>query len=213
MKSTISILVIEDRANHIADCKAMIETERTRLPIQVNVLWANNLEEALSLLDQADAVMTDVFFPSISGGNDEEPSGQKVVEQCLAKCMPVVWVTSTYHHGKKTNSVNGWGREHGLEMFDCRDGGDPYANVEGTHKPWKDAFYGLLGLIVALEEEFCVFCDGKIMRKSWGDEYDAHDCAGHLSYYLLSGADPKESGDSIMIPVLEKMKAMGFPKD
>lgn len=146
MNDHMTMLIVEDNAAHLADAKKMLERELPLLPITLSVIYATTLEEAESLIERADIVMTDVFFPSTAGCSAEEPNGKNVVEMCLATNTPVVWITSTYHHGSKTNAVSEWGRKRGLEMFDC-DAGDG----EAEHKPWKAALYGLLYAVVCRE--------------------------------------------------------------
>lgn len=192
MKNPINILVVEDRANHIADCRVMFEEVLPKLPIQVNVLWAKDLMEAISLLPQADAVMTDVFFPASLGTSDEEPNGQKLVERCLTESKPVVWVTSTYHHGKKTEPISRWGRKRGLEMFDCQSADEG----EASNKPWKEAFYGLLYCVVALDIKYARFEDGAYLG-----EHQAM-----AVQYIF------EEGKPIKDPAIAQMAKMGFPR-
>lgn len=163
MKNSLTLLAIEDSAHHIQDLKEMLSAEIPRLPLQLNVLFATNLKEAMSLIDQVDIVMTDIFFPAEHGGDAMEPNGKKIVEHCLLAQKSVVWVTSTYHHGDRTQALWEWSREHGVEMFDCeeisfvpddwfdRDEEELQCelqnrcNGEGQHKHWRWAF--LKGLL------------------------------------------------------------------
>ena len=141
----MTLLVVEDREHHLADVKAMLAIELLHLSLKLEVIYASTLEEAERLLAQADIVMTDVFFPAKAGGDAEEPNGKVVVERCLEANKPVVWVTSTFHHGRKTNEVSEWGRARGLEMFDCKGVFDG----EGKYKPWKAALWALFYAVVA----------------------------------------------------------------
>jgi hypothetical protein len=211
MKNTLNILVVEDHANHLADCQAMFEELLPKFPIQVNVLWAKDLKEAFSLLPQADAVMTDVFFPAAPGGTDEEPSGQVVVSWCLDQSKPVVWVTSTHHHGKKTEPINQWGREHGLVLFDCQaEGASYYNDLEGQHKPWKEALYGLFYLILAFEGAHCVVSDG-VLKNSKGSRLGGEpNCVASL--YLQPDLFPRGGRTTSDDLVWPRMLELGFPR-
>lgn len=232
MKSPLTMLVVEDRPNHMQDLTTMLEAELPRVPVQINVLYAEDLESALQLLPTADAVMTDVFFPAgdidlstmgedsgllceevrldIYGStNGQKPYGMVIVQEALTAGKPVVWITSTYHHGKGTNEASKWGRELGLEMFDS---GSMYVD-DTPHKPWKEALYGLLYLTLCVEEGHCVFVDGKMMGLEyyWSGSKQVRclfDSVTHISRKLFS--DDEFSGE--YYPVLKKMVEMGFPR-
>lgn len=200
MKNQLAVLVVEDNDKHFIDFCRLIAQIGDKLPIKINPTRADNLEEAMSLLPQADAVMTDLFFPAKAGG-DEEPSGRNVVEACLNSEKPVVWITSTYHHGEKTNDHSRWGREHGLEMFDCNV---EEGQTEAPNKPWKHALMGLLTLVVGLELGQYKFESGKLMQRE-DRESD--------QFELLDGAELNRiSGDLIGLyePVVLRMLQLGF---
>lgn len=207
MMNPLTMLVVEDRPNHMTDLNAMLEAELPRIPVQVKVLYAQDLETALQLLPQADIVMTDVFFPA-GPGEPEQPNGQIVVERCLAEQKPVVWVTSTHHHGRSTNDVSQWGRKHGLEMFDCYVDDD----CEAPHKPWKEGFYGLLYLTLCVEVGHCVFLDGKMMgpEVDWTGTPQRYPFgkSAHIAYELFSDKEI----DTGYYPLARKMVEMGFPR-
>jgi hypothetical protein len=205
MKDPLTILFVEDSDGHLADLQQMLAVELPRLPIRVNALFARYLLKADALFDQADAVMTDVFFPV--GVGREEGCGKTIVERCLVEGKPVVWVTSTYHHGTKTDPLNEWGREHGLEMFDCvtLDAGGDNDN-EGEHKPWKSALLGLLYTVTAVEIGEALFKDGNIVRNDQHKSGLRHSLNEMWSY--LEG-----KRDIAKEPVLSKMKEEGFPLD
>lgn len=147
MKDSVTLLIIEDNQNHLADCKTVLEKIMAISPMQINPIFAEDLDGALALLPQADTVVTDVFFPKTKDGQ-EEPNGKVVVEHCLDQHIPVVWTSSTYHHGPKTNAVSEWGRKHGLEMYDCYGEG----NAESAHKPWEQAILGALIIMIKIED-------------------------------------------------------------
>ena len=94
MQNVVKILVIEDRANHIADAKQMFENVRGNLPIEFEVVYAEDLTSAMPFIECVDCVMTDVFFPDVIGG-EEKPNGQTVAEHCLNNRKPDVMNTST----------------------------------------------------------------------------------------------------------------------
>ena len=202
MKDNLKVLFVEDRASHIADLNAMLADELPRLPIHIIPLLAENLQWAMPVLEKdADGVVTDVFFPADAGGDPEQPNGQLIVEACLRLQKPVVWVTSTYHHGRKTNPVSEWGRQRGLEMFDCYKAG----HGEAAHKPWKKALYGLLYTIVAVEMGKCLFIDGKIMyRPSRGSDMRAAINFGDVRPFLEAQSEDSNN------PVIMKMVELGF---
>jgi CheY-like chemotaxis protein len=215
MKSPLNLLVVEDNANHIADLRTMLEEELPRLPITVNILWASDLQEAMTIFDQSnpDAVMTDVFFPPARGGNDKEPNGQKVVERSLMEQRPVVWVTSTYHHGRQTDGMSSWGRDHGLEMFDCYI--DDNKDGEAPHKPWKEALYGLLLLILHIDAGKCIFQDGRMeeTRIHKGEKQFQTFMGGTRINFAIQQFFSDKEIDVKNIPLLLKMVELGFPRN
>jgi hypothetical protein len=141
MKDVLKLLIVEDGLMHLEDVRNFLAKEP--LPLKLQVDYVVDLENAVAKLPWADAVLTDVFFPR-NRGEEEEPNGQVVVEECLRLGKPVVWITSTYHHGTRTDGVSVWGRNRGMEMFDCPEAG----NREANQKPWEEAFYGLLYLLM-----------------------------------------------------------------
>jgi CheY-like chemotaxis protein len=200
----LNILFVEDADDHMMDLVAMLEAERQKITINITPVFARDLAKALDVIDDVDAVVTDVFLPSFPGG-EERPNGMTVVEKCLDDQKPVVWCTSTYHHGRKTNAPNDWGRERGLEMFDCSgDWASPHTDGEGAHKPWRKALYGLLYLVLAVEEGEATFVRraGKTMilspdqtREVWPQMYNA-------------ARDITDDEKAKQDPVLLKMRSM-----
>lgn len=161
---TLNILLVEDNDNHAADCVSMLAEIQDRLPVQVTLTRATTLEDALPLVAEADGVLTDVFYPAKAGDSAETPSGQQMVAHCLRIGKPVVWCTSTYHHGTRTNTVSQWGREHGLEMFDtCAENG------EAPYKPWDQALAAIVLFVRGVESgEYIVRASG-VQRREGGD--------------------------------------------
>lgn len=207
MKNPITILLVEDNADHIADLKAMLDEELPRLPIAVNCLWAADLQGAMSLWGQfnPDAVMTDVFFPTAPGCPEDGKNGKFVVERCLLELKPVVWVTSTFHHGSRTEPLSRWGREHGLEMFDSETEDD--SEAEAPHKPWKEALFGLFYTILALEMNVARFLNGKLVGK---DGYSLKVSGLSIKYDYFG--EPQKPFDLAKEPVMAKMVELGFPR-
>ncbi|OGL61623.1 hypothetical protein A3C09_02225 [Candidatus Uhrbacteria bacterium RIFCSPHIGHO2_02_FULL_47_44] len=214
MKNLIKILVIEDRANHIADAKQMFEDVKSNLPVEFEVLYAVNLASAMSLIANVDCVMTDVFFPDVIDG-EEKPNGQTIVEHCLNMEKPVVWVTSTYHHSKKTQPLYAWGRIRGICLFDCSVG-THNNDSEGEHKLWKEALFGLLSIMIGLEMKLYMY------------KYDLHHAQGIVLMQVEGENDTSRPGplrgtnmiqrylampvknDFLIYRVVHKMQELGF---
>jgi len=201
MKNPLTLLVVEDRIDHLVDFNKMLGSVHSKLPIQLNVFYAADLESALLLLPQADVVISDVFFP-LSPGMQEDSNGQAVVHRCLELQKPVVWVTSTYHHGAKTNNVSEWGRARGLEMFDCYDRNN--LNGESPHKPWKEALYGVLFLAIGLEDGTFLIENGIIMGRV--DKFGERKELRSALQCILNNFFSSEPDDSFSV----KMAEMGF---
>ena len=157
----VMLLIVEDQDHHAADLKEVLDAELPTFPVTVEVIWTRTLEEALEALPRADAVMSDLFFPESEGHDASAPNGKSVVERCLETTTPVVWVTSTFHHGQATDPLSSWGRRIGLTMFDiemCGVDGWTIGDGEGKHKPWRVALYSLFVLKVAHDEGGCRPC-------------------------------------------------------
>lgn len=208
-KKHIKLLVVEDNEAHVLDLNGVLEDLGLgyEFPLNLEVCVVSTLAGALAKMSQTDWVMTDVFFPDVPGGDATQPNGKKVVEACIATQKPVVWITSTYHHGTMTNAVSEWGRDRGLEMFDCPIAGR--GSEEAPHKPWKEALYGLIYTALAIEIGLLRFKDGQIQQRQ--------DCAS--DFYAQSWIDRGKSlrylstenieNDSVM----KKMLEMGFPRE
>ncbi len=205
MKNPMTVLVVEDNPKHLADLVEMLHVELPRLPIKLDLLYAQDLEKATELISSVDAVVTDVFFPEKAGGS-EAPNGTFIIEECLQSGKPVVWVTSTYHHGAKTNDVSEWGRQHGLEMFDCSSTEAGGRDGEAPRKPWKQALYGLIYTVVAIEQNLCTFTDGKL-KFAYGVTCQPYVIAHFLSSEKL---DMDSLAHPTNDPVLQRMVELGF---
>ncbi|MEK6901121.1 MAG: response regulator [Nanoarchaeota archaeon] len=135
------ILLVEDRPQHIAEAKQLLE-ERIRSGIITGVDYASTLHQAMQSLRVGtyDGVISDVFFPS-EEGEMEAQNGTTVAEQALFYSVPVVLVTSTYHHGTRTQPVCEWGRERGMELVDRYMENE--RDAEDSTKNWSGAFFAL----------------------------------------------------------------------
>lgn len=168
MKDSLNILVVEDRDDHFADFQQMLATIYDKLPVKIEAFRANTLSAAMvdttrpDFRNSIDGVITDLFFPDLVGG-DEKPNGVIVVELCLTQKIPVVVITSTFHHGEKTHEHSEWCRQHGLEMFDSYPEGD---QLEAAHKPWLEALFGVIALVIGIELGEYKIDDMKILSRS-----------------------------------------------
>lgn len=112
------ILVVEDNEGHIADLKAMFD-RRDHSKLHLGVDYASTLDEAMALLAKQsyDGILSDVFYPTSVGG-DEEPNGMKLSHYAFDNSIPIVLVTSTYHHDDKTQSVHEWAMKQNFSLVD-----------------------------------------------------------------------------------------------
>ena len=151
MKSLLKILVIEDRENHKNDFDEMFAAEipKGNFPVQIEILHAADLATATHLIHEVDAIISDVFFPDVTGGEERE-NGTEVAKLSLTMGKPILFVTSTYHHGSRTEPVNQWCVSHGVEMFDCYPK-KQYDETEAEHKNWKGSLFGILALLIGVE--------------------------------------------------------------
>ena len=147
MKEQLEILVIEDNPKHISDAKKLLD-DRAERGIISNVDYASTFSEAQELLNRKsyDGIISDIFFPEKSGENERE-YGTTIAELCLQRKTPFVLVTSTFHHGRKTQLVCNFIRNKGMQLVDSnpkdRDG-------EAESKYWAGAFVALTYLIEGL---------------------------------------------------------------
>ncbi|MDO8511929.1 MAG: hypothetical protein Q7S57_01540 [bacterium] len=201
-----ALLAVEDNTLHLRDLMQVIGELPDDFPLDLEIKCVRSLREALNNLESADGVITDVFFPEIPDGDATQPNGKKVVEACIAAQKPVVWITSTYHHGTMTNAVSEWGRDRGLEMFDCPNAGR--GSEEAPHKPWKEALYGLIYTAVEIEMKLLQFKDGQIQRRvNYNKDFSlAAGIYRELMLLYLSAENIKP------YPVMKKMLDMGFPR-
>lgn len=148
------ILVVEDNPEHLADMqKTLLILERKflikKIPISIEPVYAVNLLDAMKLLDSVDAVMSDVFFPRQKGGKEED-CGVEMMKKSLFLRKAVVLITSTWHHGAKTQPVCLATRDYGIEMIDANPKDPKFG--EADHKKWGPALVLLLGQILAFKQ-------------------------------------------------------------
>ncbi len=158
------ILIIEDTAKHIADVKEIVlKVKKTflekNIPIEIEPVYATNLSEAMSQLESVDAVMSDVFFPEREGGK-ERACSVEIMKKTLSLHKAIVLVTSTWHHGEKTQPVFEISRQYGLlELFDCNP--KDLKNGEDEHKPWATALISLVGMVIAIKNGSITFAENE----------------------------------------------------
>ena len=135
-----NLLVVEDNADYLAQVKDLL-SKRTTSPISLNVQYASTLEESLEALKthDFDGVMSDLFFPK-SQGLEEELNGCTVAQQVFDKGLPLVLVTSTYHHDGKTEPASNWAHQRNTSLIDT-----------GTTSKGKNFLGGLLALGYIIE--------------------------------------------------------------
>lgn len=96
-KKTLEILVIEDKENHIADVKNMLE-KRQEAGVKINVTYVDNLEEAHELMQKVDGVISDIFFPTKKNGTPENQA-YNMVDKAKQLSKYIVFCTDGDHHG------------------------------------------------------------------------------------------------------------------
>ena len=180
----IKLLVIEDKDNHQKDAKECLRTQFK----DVVADFATTYKDTLQMLKNStyDGVLSDVFLPNIGGKKDIEhmvsclkkgekftlkiykdlfknewPYGILIGSHALNKNLPIVLITDTYHHGKKTEPVNGWRKKKEVPMVDrdvneesCEEEGLDYWNDDGkaqqhefSKKDWARGFFSILWMI------------------------------------------------------------------
>ncbi|MBI2631695.1 response regulator [Candidatus Pacearchaeota archaeon] len=147
-----NLLVVEDNLDYLAQVKDLF-SKRTTSPILLNVQYASTLEESLEALEthDFDGVMCDLFFPKRKG-LEEELNGCTVAQQAFDKGLPLVLVTSTYHHDGKTEPASNWARQRHADLIDT-----------GTTSIGKNFLGGLLalGYIIEAKKSKIVTIDSK----------------------------------------------------
>jgi len=150
------ILLVEDNPKHLADAKALLE-DRVRVGAINGVDYATNLDEAVELvgIKTYDAIISDIFFPAEAGGIEEE-LGTFMGRYALDYNIPFVLITSTYHHGCKTQPACDWIRNRGMNLVD-----NPEADKWGDsdYKKWDDAYLSAMYLLEGIRGGYFIFTD------------------------------------------------------
>lgn len=210
----ITILAVEDDPNIFEDLDKMLDKFFNALhddfPYNFEILFTDNLRDATNDLQKATWVITDVCFAEVPNGDATQPYGMQIVRKCVCLRKPVVWVTSTLRHGLLTNAANDWGREHGIEMFVCPQ--NELVDDEAPHKPWKEAFFGLIITAIGLELGEVVYHSDGVIRKKDGNKgfvLFSKQCKTMTDRWL----DTKTTVDFLRRePILARMLDMGFPR-
>lgn len=170
------ILVIEDKPEHLADARRVLE-ERVNAGAIGGATFCETLDGALEELNknQYGGILSDVFFPEYKGG-EERPSGVKVCEYALQHRIPLVLVTDTNHHGSKLQPIHNWLSPRQITMCDASgDGDEGYAlkrlpgggyDLENptARKRWTSAYSQLCNLIVIVDRGFVEITPRRINR-------------------------------------------------
>ena len=144
------ILVIEDNEKHRRDVEALLE-ERIAQGAPLTVDYVATLDDAMSKLSGTnyDGILSDVLFPK-SAGYEEEQHGTDIAMYAMQHNIPWILVTSTFHHGAKTEPANQFARSCGSEIVDCHPDfkkGDDYNTFNSPNKNWKAGYVALMYFI------------------------------------------------------------------
>jgi len=150
MTEKLEILVVEDQPHHLADVRAVIDSRRQ---YGIEADYVSTLDDAKRKLEEKryDGILSDVFFPEREG-EEESASGLWIAEYGLENKVPFILVTSTYHHGRKTEEVNQQLRiKYKIGgLIDAEpEGCSPNTDLEVKKKNWKG---GLLALAYFIED-------------------------------------------------------------
>mgnify|MGYP001489112488 CR=1 FL=1 len=147
----LDILVIEDQNKHFWDVEEELNG-RIAEGVPLKVDYAANLKEALALIEKEDydGIISDIFFPEEAPGgslsDDLGPRGRVVALKAMEKSIPVVFCTSTWHHGEETEPVYQFSIDHQIPFV------DRYVDLEGPKeaesKDWKTAYRILVQEII-----------------------------------------------------------------
>jgi len=152
MTDKLEILVVEDQPKHLADVKVVLDG-RKQYGIEAD--YVSTLDDTKRKLEEKkyDGILSDVFFPKREGEEDLA-SGLWVAEYGIQNGVPFILVTSTYHHGEKTEPVNKWLSHKGLQLVDWQGDGSYYGwkNSEGDRKNWEGGFLSLMSFIEGVKE-------------------------------------------------------------
>lgn len=144
------ILVVEDQERHREDVRRVLELspyhEKRWKPYKEgdgSYDIVGSLEDAKKLFSSGkyEGVLSDVFFPRTRGGVEEQ-LGTEFGQYVLDRGIPLVLVTSTYHHGRKTQPACDWARKRGMQLIDRPDmSSSTLCESEDEHKEWEGAYF------------------------------------------------------------------------
>lgn len=159
MKEKLEILVVEDQPEHLADVRAVLDS---RKQYGIGADYVSNLDDTKRKLEKRnyDGILSDVFFPEREG-EAESAAGLWVAEYGRIYRIPFILVTSTYHHGDKTEPINHWLRRKGPKLVDWMPSDDEYyqrKNSEGDRKNWEGGLLSLMYFIEGLKKGL-IGCD------------------------------------------------------
>lgn len=235
----IRLLVVEDKSNHQKDAKKCLKTKFKNVVVDIATTYKNArdmLENATY-----DGVLSDVFFPNMDEKGDikhiasclkdgkgfvgrkftletckdlfknELPYGVLIGHYLLNKNLPIVLITDTYHHGKKTEPVNGWSKSKQVPLVDrdvneesCEEEGLDYWNDNedaNQHvfckKDWLKGFFVLLWMISGKNRKIVDISTGGIQTEIPFGWYSSFlDCMKRKDWSGYS--DQKESVESFI---------------
>ena len=192
MDEPLEILVIEDKEHHLRDARELFN-ERMASGANIKVEYVTNYGEAKEKLKTKlyNGILSDIFFPSGSEADeidslqsilkeaerytgeidfeetfrDELPYGIMIAKYALEKNIPCVLITDTYHHGEKTEPINGWVKAINLavplvdrlpEEFDWKEKGMSYEEAmqhQFDKKDWVSGYETLMDKIKEKTEQ------------------------------------------------------------
>ena len=146
-ETTLNILIVEDNPKFLKDITELIE-DRKKQGIRVEADYATHYKTALQMLlsKQYDGVITDLFFPETEGAN-EDAYGVEIARTAKAKKIPTVCVTSTYHHGTKTEKYWSELDDVGVCLVDQSPGINDSQDFVANTKEFEGAYALLLAFM------------------------------------------------------------------
>lgn len=154
----LEILVIEDGTKHLSNAQELLN-ERQEL---ISADYASTLEDSLKMLEEKryDGVLSDIFFPTRKGG-EEEPNGEVIINYCMENKLPVTLITSTHHHGAKTEPIYKLCCRKRIEMIDAIN----HEEAEKNEKNWKYGITALAQDIIGIEKGLITFEESEDGRR------------------------------------------------
>ena len=155
----MSILVIEDKLQHLEDAKRFLNG-RIKSGVAIQVDYAMNYKEAKQQLEKGsyDGILSDVFLPKevdadivnlenvlgrqFDNTSDEWPYGVLIGEYALANGIPIVLITDLNHHGGKIKVIGSWTYKTDVVLVDN----------DNTKKSWLEGYAVLMWMIIAKQK-------------------------------------------------------------